>query len=74
MSRVKGKSNPHDFALAAQACIPIISTILVDIKNQSYPGKCFLNIDVPNDVANHKVYCNKFCNLCLACDLSCNLL
>ncbi|RHN53306.1 putative survival protein SurE-like phosphatase/nucleotidase [Medicago truncatula] len=56
MTGVKGKSNPHDFALAAQACIPIISTVLVDIKNQSYPGKCFLNIDVPNDVANHKGY------------------
>ncbi|KAI5395000.1 hypothetical protein KIW84_061562 [Lathyrus oleraceus] len=55
---VEGKSNPHDFALAAGVCIPIISALLVEIKNQSYPGRCFLNIDVPNNVANHKVYCN----------------
>ncbi|XLR15790.1 hypothetical protein S83_043728, partial [Arachis hypogaea] len=31
---VKGKSNVHDFILAAQACIPIISAVLVEIKNQ----------------------------------------
>ncbi|GAU16764.1 hypothetical protein TSUD_200070, partial [Trifolium subterraneum] len=53
---VKGKSNPHDFALAAQVCIPIINAVLVDIKNQCYPGRCFLNINVPNNVANHKGY------------------
>ncbi|KAK7308059.1 hypothetical protein VNO77_41650 [Canavalia gladiata] len=53
---VKGKSNLHDFTLAAQACIPIISAVLVEIKNQSYPSGCFLNIDVPNNVANHKGY------------------
>ncbi|XP_050874559.1 uncharacterized protein LOC127076811 isoform X3 [Lathyrus oleraceus] len=53
---VEGKSNPHDFALAAGVCIPIISALLVEIKNQSYPGRCFLNIDVPNNVANHKGY------------------
>ncbi|RYR26827.1 hypothetical protein Ahy_B02g061135 [Arachis hypogaea] len=33
--RIKGKSNVHDFILAAQACIPIISAVLVEIKNQS---------------------------------------
>lgn len=55
MSRVEGKSNPHDYALAAQVCIPIINSVLAEIKNQSYPRKCFLNIDVPNNVANHKV-------------------
>ncbi|XLS82402.1 hypothetical protein HN51_048233 [Arachis hypogaea] len=32
---IKGKSNVHDFILAAQACIPIISAVLVEIKNQS---------------------------------------
>ncbi|KAL5098605.1 hypothetical protein RYX36_002932 [Vicia faba] len=53
---VEGKSNPRDFALAAEVCIPIINVVLVDIKNRSYPGKCFLNIDVPNNVANHKGY------------------
>ncbi|GAU18840.1 hypothetical protein TSUD_228300 [Trifolium subterraneum] len=54
---VEGKSNPHDFSLAAQVCIPIINAVLVEIKNQSYPGRCFLNIDVPNSVANHKNFC-----------------
>ncbi|QHO11321.1 5'-nucleotidase SurE [Arachis hypogaea] len=53
---VKGKSNVHDFTLAAQACIPIISAVLVEIKNQSFPQRCFLNIDVPNNAANHKGY------------------
>ncbi|XP_027361428.1 uncharacterized protein LOC113869340 isoform X4 [Abrus precatorius] len=52
---VKGKSDIHDFTLAAQVCIPIISAVLVEIKNQSYPNRCFLNIDVPNNVASHKV-------------------
>lgn len=54
-SRVKGTSNLHDFTLAAQACIPIISALLAEIKNQRYPQKCFLNIDVPSNVTNHKV-------------------
>lgn len=63
MSRIKGKSNLQDYALAAQVCIPIISAVLVEIKNESYPKKCFLNIDVPNNVANHKVYQNYFCNV-----------
>lgn len=53
---VEGKSNPQDFALAAQVCIPIINSVLVAIKKQSYPGRCFLNIDVPTNVANHKGY------------------
>ncbi|KAK7308843.1 hypothetical protein RJT34_05121 [Clitoria ternatea] len=53
---VKGKSNLHDFTLAAQACIPILSAVLVGIKNQSYPSGFFLNVDVPNNVANHKGY------------------
>ncbi|GAV84845.1 SurE domain-containing protein [Cephalotus follicularis] len=53
---VGGKSNVHDFTLAAVACLPIISAILAEIKNQTYPRKCFLNIDLPTDVANHKGY------------------
>lgn len=53
---VKGRSNLNDFTLAAQACLPIISALLVDIKNQRYPQKCFLNIDVPSNVANQKGY------------------
>lgn len=61
--RIKGKSTLNDFILAAQVCLPIISAVLVETKNPSYPRKCFLNVDVPNDVANHKVYYNYFCNL-----------
>lgn len=53
--RVRGKSNDDDFTLAAEACVPIISTILADIKNKTYPQNCFLNITVPTDVLNHKV-------------------
>ncbi|KAL5182170.1 5'-nucleotidase SurE [Glycine soja] len=53
---VKGKSKLQDFTLAAQVCLPIISALLVETKNQSYPRKCFLNIDVPNNVPNHKGY------------------
>ncbi|KAG6732171.1 hypothetical protein I3843_01G156700 [Carya illinoinensis] len=53
---VGGKSNVHDYTLAAEACLPIISAILDEIKNRNYPHRCFLNIDLPTDVANHKGY------------------
>ncbi|KAI9089737.1 hypothetical protein K1719_029030 [Acacia pycnantha] len=53
---VKGKSDPHDFILSAQECLPIISAILVEIKNQRYVRRCFLNVDVPTNVAAHKGY------------------
>ncbi|ESW29130.1 hypothetical protein PHAVU_002G045800 [Phaseolus vulgaris] len=53
---VKGKSDLNDFTLAAQVCLPIISAVLVEAKNPSYPRKCFLNVDVPTVVPNHKGY------------------
>ncbi|KAL3505915.1 hypothetical protein ACH5RR_031297 [Cinchona calisaya] len=53
---VGGKSNVSDFTLAAEACLPIISAIVAEIKNQNYPQNCFLNIDVPTDVVNNKGY------------------
>ncbi|KAI4317821.1 hypothetical protein L6164_025658 [Bauhinia variegata] len=53
---VKGKSSHNDFILAAQACIPIIDAVIVEIKKKSYVQGCFLNIDVPVNVANHKGY------------------
>lgn len=53
---VGGKSTINDYTLAAEACLPIIKAILAEIKNQSYPKRCFLNIDLPMDVANHKGY------------------
>ncbi|KAK2974028.1 hypothetical protein RJ640_011393, partial [Escallonia rubra] len=42
------------FLQAAEACSPIISAILTEIKNNTYPQSCFLNIDLPTDVLNHK--------------------
>ncbi|KAK4365931.1 hypothetical protein RND71_013811 [Anisodus tanguticus] len=57
---VGGKSKVDDFVLAAEACMPIITTILAEIKNNTYPQNCFLNIDVPTDVANHKVGMDSF--------------
>ncbi|OVA18851.1 Survival protein SurE-like phosphatase/nucleotidase [Macleaya cordata] len=53
---VGGKSSIHDFKLGAEACLPIINEILTDIKNKTYSPRCFLNIDLPTDVVNHKGY------------------
>ncbi|CAA0839850.1 Survival protein SurE-like phosphatase/nucleotidase [Striga hermonthica] len=53
---VGGKSKVDDYALAAEACLPIISALLAEIKKKTYPPNCFLNIDVPTDVVNHKGY------------------
>lgn len=53
--RVHGISNVNDFALAAEVCLPVISSILAEIKNKTYHHNCFLNIDVPTNVVNHKV-------------------
>ncbi|KAJ8558028.1 hypothetical protein K7X08_004794 [Anisodus acutangulus] len=53
---IGGKSKVDDFVLAAEACMPIITAILAEIKNNTYPQNCFLNIDVPTDVANRKGY------------------
>lgn len=60
-SRVAGKSNIQDFKLSAEACRPMIGAVVAEIKNQRYPERCFLNIDLPADVVNHKV------NFKLAC-------
>ncbi|KAJ4722450.1 putative 5'-nucleotidase surE [Melia azedarach] len=53
---VGGKSNVNDFTLGAEACLPIINAILAEIRSGTYPERCFLNIDLPMDVANHKGY------------------
>lgn len=53
--RVGGKSTVKDYKLAAEACLPIINAILADVRKKIYPQKCFLNIDLPTDVLNHKV-------------------
>lgn len=46
----------HDYVLAAEACLPIINAMLSEIKNKTYPQKCFLNVDLPTNVAKHKGY------------------
>ncbi|KAH9682664.1 5'-nucleotidase [Citrus sinensis] len=51
---VGGKSNVNDYTLAAEACLPIINAILAEIRNQTYPERCFLNIDLPTDIPNNK--------------------
>ncbi|KAE9453172.1 hypothetical protein C3L33_14912, partial [Rhododendron williamsianum] len=52
---VRGASTIRDFTLAAEACLPIIYAILAEINNKTYPNTCFLNIDLPTNVVNHKV-------------------
>ncbi|KAG8370201.1 hypothetical protein BUALT_Bualt14G0092500 [Buddleja alternifolia] len=62
---VGGTSNINDYALAAEACLPIISAVLAEIKKKTYPQNCFLNIDVPTNVVNHKeTQKKKVKNLC----------
>ena len=53
--RVGGTSSVDDFTVGAEACLPIINAILAEVKNKTYPQKCFLNVDLPTNVANHKV-------------------
>lgn len=36
--------------------MPIICSLLAEIKKKTYPQNCFLNVDVPTDVVNHKVF------------------
>ncbi|KAL5541577.1 hypothetical protein UlMin_009287 [Ulmus minor] len=53
---ITNKSQNNDFKLSAMSCLPIINKILEDIKNQTYSNECFLNIDLPTNIANHKGY------------------
>ncbi|OWM69828.1 hypothetical protein CDL15_Pgr025677 [Punica granatum] len=53
---VGGKSKDQDFTLAAEACLPIISGIVAEIRNNQYPTGCFLNVDLPTIMAHHKGY------------------
>ncbi|XP_011628787.1 uncharacterized protein LOC18448783 [Amborella trichopoda] len=53
---VRGKSLENDFKIGAEACLPIIDGILMEIKNEGYARGCFLNVDLPTDVAHHKGY------------------
>ncbi|KAK9053749.1 hypothetical protein SSX86_024823 [Deinandra increscens subsp. villosa] len=58
---VGGTSSINDFTLAAEACLPIINAILVEIKNKTYPQKCFLNVDLPTNIPKHKASCIHSC-------------
>ncbi|KAK9139845.1 hypothetical protein Scep_009526 [Stephania cephalantha] len=53
---VRGQSNAHDFKVGAEACLPLISAVMMEIKNDNFPKRCFLNVDLPTDVVNHKGY------------------
>ncbi|VVA20893.1 PREDICTED: 5'-nucleotidase [Prunus dulcis] len=53
---VGAKSSINDFTLAAEACLPIINGVLAELRNKTYPQNCFLNIDLPANIANHKGY------------------
>ncbi|CAN1280210.1 5'-nucleotidase SurE [Linum perenne] len=53
---VGGKSSVEEYTLAAEACIPIITGVLVEVGNKKYPLGCFLNIDLPTNVSQHKGY------------------
>ncbi|KAK1387800.1 5'-nucleotidase SurE-like [Heracleum sosnowskyi] len=52
----RGTSSVNDFTLAAEACLPILSAILVEIRKKNYVQNYFLNINVPPNVLNHKGY------------------
>ncbi|KAJ0982697.1 hypothetical protein J5N97_010952 [Dioscorea zingiberensis] len=47
-------SSTHDLKLAAESCLPIISSVLNEIKHKTFPPQTFLNINVPTSVSNHK--------------------
>ncbi|XP_042486675.1 5'-nucleotidase SurE-like isoform X2 [Macadamia integrifolia] len=53
---IRGKSSDDDFKLGAEACLPIINAILTELKNKTYPQRCFLNVDLPTTIASHKGY------------------
>ncbi|XP_043691792.1 5'-nucleotidase SurE-like isoform X2 [Telopea speciosissima] len=53
---VRDKSSIDDFKLGAEACLPIINAILTELKNKTYPQRCFLNVDLPTTIASHKGY------------------
>ncbi|KAF9594220.1 hypothetical protein IFM89_028877 [Coptis chinensis] len=52
----RGKSSIPDFKLGAEACLPLINAVLKEINNGTYPTRCFLNIDLPTSIVNHKGY------------------
>ncbi|KAF8731932.1 hypothetical protein HU200_015880 [Digitaria exilis] len=53
---VAGQSSVNDLKVSAEVCMPLINTIVTEIKNGTYPKGSFLNVDVPTDAAHHKGY------------------
>ena len=53
--RVAGQSSVNDLKVSVEVCMPLINTIVTEIKNGTYPQGSFLNVDVPTDAAHHKV-------------------
>nr|CAB3456038.1 unnamed protein product [Digitaria exilis] len=52
---VAGQSSVNDLKVSAEVCMPLINTIVTEIKNGTYPKGSFLNVDVPTDAAHHKI-------------------
>ncbi|CAN6213480.1 unnamed protein product [Urochloa humidicola] len=53
---VAGQSSVNELKVSAEVCMPLINTIVTEIKNGTYPKGSFLNVDVPTDAAHHKGY------------------
>jgi len=53
---VAGQSSVNDLKVSVEVCMPLINTIVTEIKNGTYPQGSFLNVDVPTDAAHHKGY------------------
>ncbi|KAG9456421.1 hypothetical protein H6P81_000929 [Aristolochia fimbriata] len=53
---VAGKSDVQDFKKGAEACLPLINSVLAESRNKEYPKASFLNINLPTDVNRHKGY------------------
>uniref|UniRef100_A0A0E0LIB1 Survival protein SurE-like phosphatase/nucleotidase domain-containing protein n=1 Tax=Oryza punctata TaxID=4537 RepID=A0A0E0LIB1_ORYPU len=56
LAMVATQSSVNDLKVAAEVVMPLINTVMVEIKNGTYPQGSFLNIDVPTDAAHHKGY------------------
>ncbi|XP_068648900.1 uncharacterized protein [Aristolochia californica] len=53
---VAGKSDVQDFKKGAEACLPLIDSVLAESRNKKYPKASFLNINLPTDINHNKGY------------------
>uniref|UniRef100_A0A0E0AH32 Survival protein SurE-like phosphatase/nucleotidase domain-containing protein n=1 Tax=Oryza glumipatula TaxID=40148 RepID=A0A0E0AH32_9ORYZ len=56
LAMVASQSSVNDLKVAAEVVMPLINTVMAEIKNGTYPQGSFLNIDIPTDAAHHKGY------------------